>query len=144
MTSPVITMPADTPVAAAAALLAAHGFTAAPVVDKQGRVVGIASETDLVRGRIQPEGWQAAPRLGPGATVGDVMTRAPVLMPPEADLSDLVSLMLEAQVRSIPIVSDGELVGIVTRRDILRVIARGERTSAEVAQRRGSQRPVPR
>jgi len=55
MTSPVITLRVDVPVHLAAALLASHGFTAAPVVDHERRVVGIATEADLVRGRIVPE-----------------------------------------------------------------------------------------
>ena len=57
MSSPVITLRPDVPAHAAAALLVSHGFTAAPVVDPQRRVVGIATEADLVRGRIVPDGW---------------------------------------------------------------------------------------
>jgi CBS domain-containing protein len=52
MTSPVITLRPSTPAPPAAALLCSHGFTAAPVVDAAGRLIGIATEADLVRGRI--------------------------------------------------------------------------------------------
>jgi len=55
---------------------------------------------------------------------------------PDADLTDLVSLMLEAGIRSMPILDDGQLVGIVSRRDVLRVVARGELTSEDVWRRR--------
>jgi CBS domain-containing protein len=57
MSRPVVFMRPRVPADVAAALLVAHGFTAAPVVDDDGRVVGIATEKDLVRGRIVPERW---------------------------------------------------------------------------------------
>jgi CBS domain-containing protein len=134
MTSPVITLRPDAPVQAAAALLCSHGFTAAPVVDATGAIVGIASEADLVRGRIVPDGWVVPPQ--PDPTVQDVMSPAPSAMRPEDDLADVVALMLDAGRRSVPIVADGKLVGIVTRRDVLRVVARRELTSDDVSHRR--------
>jgi CBS domain-containing protein len=134
MTSPVITLRPGAPVRAAAALLCSHGFTAAPVVDAGGALVGIASEADLVRGRIVPDGWEAAPE--PDPAVEAVMTSAPAAMRPEDDLADVVALMLDAGLRSVPIVDDGKLVGIVTRRDVLRVVARRELTSEDVSHRR--------
>jgi CBS domain-containing protein len=134
MSSPVITLRPDTPAHAAAALLVSHGFTAAPVVDAGGHVVGIATEADLVRGRVVPEGWTVEDR--PEPTVAAVMTPAPAGMRPEDDLADVVSLMLDAGIRSVPIVADGDLVGIVSRRDVLRVVANRELTSQDVWRRR--------
>ena len=134
MTSPVITIKADAPVQAAAALLASHGFTALPVLDEKDGVLGIVTEADLLRGRVYPEGF---PSVTTPATVGGVMTPVPSVMRPEADLADVVSLMIEEGRRSVPIVDGGRLVGIVTRRDVVRVIARGETTSAQVRRRRG-------
>jgi CBS domain-containing protein len=136
MSSPVITLRPDVPVPAAAALLVSHGFTAAPVVDHDRRVVGMATEADLVRGRIVPEGWDVAAQ--PDATVADVMTPCPRLLAPDTDLADLVALMLDLSIRSVPIVEDGRLVGIVSRRDALRVVANRELTSADVRRRRGT------
>jgi CBS domain-containing protein len=60
-------------------------------------------------------------------------------MRPEDDLADVVALMLDAGLRSVPIVDDGKLVGIVTRRDVLRVVARRELTSDDVSRRRFGQ-----
>jgi CBS domain-containing protein len=132
MSSPVITVRPDTPVAAAAALLVSHGYTAAPVVEN-GRLIGFVTEANLMRGQIPQEGWPPPELWGkpvPG-TVGEVMTGTPLGMPPAADLTDVVWLMLETNVRSMPVVDDGALVGIVSRRDVLRVVARGELTPAE-------------
>lgn len=134
MSSPVITLRSDTPAHLAAALLVSHGFTAAPVVDEEKHVIGIATEADLVRGRIVPEGWVV--EEPPEPTVGAVMTPVPLSMRPEDDLADVVALMLDDDIRSMPIVDDGELVGIVSRRDVLRCVARRELTSADVRRRR--------
>jgi CBS domain-containing protein len=136
MTSPVITLRTDVPVHLAAALLASHGFTAAPVVDPERRVVGIATEADLVRDRILPGAGVADE--SPEPRVGAVMTPAPKAMGPGDDLAEVVSLMLDSGIRSVPIVDDGRLVGIVTRRDVLRAVARRELTSEDVWRRRGA------
>jgi CBS domain-containing protein len=135
MSSPVITLRPDVPVHAAAALLVSHGFTGAPVVDAERRVVGIVTEADLVRGRIVPEGRTVPER--PEPVVADVMTPAPIAMQPDADLADVVALMLDEGIRSVPIIADGRLVGVVSRRDALRVVANRELTSDEVRRRRG-------
>ncbi|MFC5992884.1 HPP family protein [Pseudonocardia hispaniensis] len=134
MSSPVITVTPRTPVHAAAALLVSHGFTAAPVVDTERNLVGIVTEADLVRGRILPEGWVVAQR--PEPTVADVMTPAPTAMRPEDDVADVVELMVNGRIRTVPIVDDGELVGVVSRRDVVRCVARRELTSQEVRRRR--------
>ena len=62
----------------------------------------------------------------PDPTVEQMMTSAPTTMRSGDDLADVVTVMLDARIRSIPIVDDGELVGIVTRRDVLRLVARRE------------------
>jgi CBS domain-containing protein len=124
MTSPVITLSPDMSVPAAAALLGSHGFTAAPVVDADGQLIGIVSETDLVRSPVVPDWWVIQRQSDP--TVEQIMTSKLTTMRSEDDLADVATAMLDARIRSIPIVDDGELVGIVTRRDMLRVVARRE------------------
>jgi CBS domain-containing protein len=134
MTNPVITVRPHVPARAAAALLVSHGFTAAPVVDAEGRVRGIATEADLMRGRIGPDGLIAGPDLEP--VVADVMSAAPPGVSPDTDLADVVTEMLETGTRSVPIIDRGHLVGIVTRRDVLRVVANRDLTSEDVLHRR--------
>ena len=134
MTSPVITVSPDMSVPAAAALLDSHGFTAAPVVDAEGQVVGIVSEADLVRSPVVPDWWLI--QRQPDPTVQQIMTSTPTTMRSADDLADVVTAMLDARIRSIPIVDDGELVGIVTRRDVLRLVARRELIFGDVTARR--------
>lgn len=135
MTSPVIVIRPDTPAREAAALLCAHGFTAAPVVDDRRRVVGMATEADLVRGRIPPDGWAVEDYADPA--VDAVMTTEPLVVGPDDDLADVVTRMLDAAITSVPVVDSERLVGIVSRRDVLRAVARHELTSDDVLHRRG-------
>jgi CBS domain-containing protein len=128
MTSPVVTVTPTTRIKQVAAMLVRHGFNAVPVVDN-GELVGIVSEADLVRLESFPDPRAHALRWPPpvGSTphlVGEVMTREVLALPPDADAADAARLMLDQGVKSIPVVLGGRVVGIVTRRDLLAVLAR--------------------
>jgi CBS domain-containing protein len=136
MTTPVTTVRPETPIKEAAATLATHGFTALPVVGAEDRLVGIVTEADLVRDRV-PRDPRA--RCHPGedlptvdtTAVGEVMTTPAIAMGPGTDVAVLAKALLDAGYRSMPIVDGSRVVGIVTRRDIVRVIARDDHTIAE-------------
>ena len=141
MTSTVFTLRPQASVGEAAALLVSHGFTAAPVVDPTGRVVGMVTEADLLRDRIEPEG-RARPG-GPDSVAAAVMTPAPAVAGPDDDVADVVARMLRARLRSLPVLEGNRLVGILTRRDVLRAVARRELAGAEDWRgARSSTRPV--
>lgn len=142
MSSPVITVRPDTPVHAAAALMVSHGFTALPVVDAERTLLGIATEGDLARGRIVPDGWVVGDE--PEPTVARQMTLRPLTVDPDADLADVVATMLDRGIRSVPVVAGGELVGIISSRDVLRCVARRELTSGDVRARRADARAATR
>lgn len=135
MSSPAISLKAEVPAKVAAALLVSHGYTAVPVVDGDERVIGIATEADLVRGRIVPEG-STVEEEQPEPRVRDVMTEATVVAASEDDLADVVATMLDRAIRSVPVTDGGRLVGVLTRRDVLRLVARGTLTSEEAWRRR--------
>lgn len=133
MTRPVYTVRPDDPVERAAAVLVERGVTAAPVVDRDGRVVGIISEADVL--------WQRAPVTfapAPGArrTVRDVMTRDVVTLPSHVDVGDVAEALLDLDIHSVPIVDDDELVGIVSRRDIVHTAVRGDDVLSQEVQQR--------
>ena len=137
MSSPVTTVRPGTPIKEAAALLAANGFTALPVVDENDALIGIATEADLVRDRIPRDpralchpGGTATEVRPVTTTVGEVMTTAVTAMGAGADVAVLARALLDAGHRSMPIVDGSRVVGIVTRRDIVRVIARDDATIA--------------
>jgi CBS domain-containing protein len=138
MTSPVVTVSEEATIRQVARVLDAHSITAVPVVDDSGAVVGVVSEADLVR-----EMLQADPRLhlvSPPAydstrpvRVSEVMTRMPVVVGGGEDLVVAVDLLTSTTVKSLPVLERDRLVGMLSRRDVLRVLARSdEAIEAEV------------
>ncbi len=133
MSSPVVKVRPETPAKAATALLATHGFTALPVVDQDDRLLGVVTEADLMRDRILPDPraslWREhddVPRPHAPDTVGLVMSSPVTALPRHADAAELAKVMLHENIRSVPIVDGSRVVGIVTRRDLLRTIARDD------------------
>jgi CBS domain-containing protein len=109
MTTPVITAPAHLPIGDLADLLARHKITAVPITDEQGVVVGLVSEFDLMAKQ--------------GKTADDVMSRGVIAVDEETDVDDVRFLLVERRIRRVPVVQGGHLVGIVSRSDIVRVMA---------------------
>ena len=132
MTTDVVVVSPDTAARDAARLLAERGFTALPVVDTTGTFVGVVGEAELLRDRLPQDprwlvhGEPPAPRHAPGDLVAQVMTKPTVTVTPNTDLAEVADLMLEHGVRSVPVVHEGHLAGIVTRRDMLRSISRAD------------------
>ncbi|USX54476.1 HPP family protein [Lentzea sp. HUAS12] len=127
MTSPAVTVTPQVPVRGAAALLVSHGFTALPVVDEDKRIIGIVTEADLLRnGYVDEEG---------GKTVGEVMTTPAVAVDADAQGTVIARMFVDDHIRCVPIVDGSEVVGVVTRRDLVRVLARTDTTVAAEAQR---------
>jgi CBS domain-containing protein len=141
MTSDVATVRAATSVREAAALLAERGITSMPVLDDDGRVVGMVSESDLLVDRMPHDPRShlrrdAPPQRDPARTVESVMTRSVLCLGPHADVADIASLMWTHDVRAVPIVDGAHLLGIVSRRDLLRTLLRDDAAvRAEVRER---------
>ncbi len=134
MSHPVITVRNDATVGLAARLLTGHGFTALPVTDEDGALVGIVSEIDLLRGWTAPDplaGRSRAARPARELTVGEVMTSPVESLTPGADVAHAVRMMDDERIRSLPIVDGFAIVGMLTRRDLLRAaLARDDRVLA--------------
>ncbi len=126
MTAPVITVRPWTSAKEAAELLSTHGFTALPVVDDDDRLVGIVTEADLIRGRIPADPrYVHEPRdSAAGKTVGDLMSSPVTAMDTGTDVADLCQALVDARIRAMPIVDGSAVVGIITRGDVVRVLAR--------------------
>ena len=133
MTSPAVTVTEGTTIREAARVLDAHAVTAVPVVDGSGTVVGVLSEADLIREMLLPDPRvhvETAPTVDPprAGRVGEVMTRMPVVVGPAEDLSVAVDLMTSTTVKSLPVLEHGRLLGVLSRRDVLRALARADDT----------------
>ena len=134
MSHPVLAVPESTTVKEAADLLSRRGFTAMPVVDEQERIIGIVTEADLLREQFPRDPRYRTPeddaREAPPKKVGEVMTAPPVVCSSTMDVAQLAEMMVREHRRCVPIVDDDRLVGIVTRRDLLRVLRRTDREIA--------------
>ena len=119
MTKTVVTATPNFSAAQAARMLADRGFSALPVVNDAGELVGIVTEADLLRNRFPPDGSTA-----PGTTVADVMSSPVIGVSHDTDVTVVARAMITAQRRCLPIVDGDRLVGVITRRDIVRVLAR--------------------
>jgi CBS domain-containing protein len=138
MTTEVVTVEESTPLKEAALLLAERRISGVPVVDADGKVVGVLSEADVLvqeRGRaIKHPGLlglvfdpDAAWREKAGArTVGDAMSSPPIVIGPHRPVHAAASLMLEEDVNRLPVVQHGKLLGIITRADLVRAFVRSD------------------
>ena len=111
MSRPVVSVDTGATVLDAVTALTEHGFAAVPVVDDGDRVVGIFSESDGLRAGHR----RATP-------VTEVMTHPVEVTTPDADVAVIAERMLTGHLRSMPVVEEGLLVGMVARRDLLRTM----------------------
>jgi CBS domain-containing protein len=111
MTTNVITAPADASAAAVARLMRDHRVGSVVVVDPGGAPVAMVTDRDLALRVI-------ADAVDPEAAVGDLASRPLVCGEPEMELDEAAALMVRHRVRRLPIVREGEAVGIVSLDDI--------------------------
>jgi CBS domain-containing protein len=115
MTSKLVTFHEKTNVVEAMGLLLKSKISGAPVVDDEGRMVGILSEVDLMQVIVQDSYYNESYGI-----VGDYM-RSPVdSVDPEMDVYTLAEKFIKEHRRRYPVLLDGVLVGQVSRRDVLR------------------------
>jgi CBS domain-containing protein len=125
LTRSVVTVRPETTISRAGQLLLDNDVTAAPVVDDDLHVVGIVSRRDLLVGReIDDPRAHLIPAHGdtpePPHLVHDVMTRNVIVIAPTDDDAHAARIMLEHGLASLPVLEQGELVGMISVTDILR------------------------
>ena len=112
MNTPAITITPETAVAEAADLLVTHGISGMPVVDDDGRLLGMFSELDEIK---QLE-------HNPKAQVAEYMTREVAAVTEDDDVKDVVQLFGEKSVHRLPVTRHGKVVGVIGCRDIVDVV----------------------
>ena len=141
----VVTVRPETAVPEAAKLLVDHDVSALPVVDAEGRVVGMLSEADLMRreeiGTEKRRRWWLE-AVTPGATlaeeyakshgktVEELMSREVISATEDTTLADIASLFEKHSIKRVPIITDGKLVGIVSRANLVQAVAAASVPSA--------------
>jgi CBS domain-containing protein len=129
MSSPVVTVPPDAQLKDVAATLVEHGINAVPVVDDGDRLVGIVSEADLLTLEATPGVRHrpgSAARQGPPHTAREVMSHSVYTLTQDTDAAAAARMLLRHNLKSVPVVAGGRVVGMVARRDLLRLIARSD------------------
>ena len=141
MTKNVISCKQDQTVADAANLMIEKNLGGLPIVDNEGNLVGVITESDFIGKKVDvPHALVSLTQLlgqthykgtveeifekAKGSKLADVMTSDPHTIEQDADLSVASSLMLKNNVSRLPVVQDGKLVGIITKRDILKSFAK--------------------
>jgi CBS domain-containing protein/mannitol/fructose-specific phosphotransferase system IIA component (Ntr-type) len=120
------TVLADTPLKEAARMLVRTGLGALPVIDEGRRVLGMVSEREVIRHLLTTQVFSGADvraAVAPGMasrTVRDVMSRQVMCVAPEQPIAEVASLMSNKDVDRVPVVREGQLVGFLTRGDIVR------------------------
>jgi len=138
MVRDVVTVRADTDVAEAIRLLAHHDVSALPVLDREGNLIGVLSEADLIHraeiGTEKHRPWWMEAVTGAstlaeefakshGKKVGEVMTDGVISVTEEMPLSEIATLFERKRIKRVPVVKDGKLVGIVSRSNLIQALA---------------------
>jgi CBS domain-containing protein len=138
MTRKVITVGTATPIVDAAKIMLEKHVSGLPVVDEAGKLVGIVSQGDFIRraeiGTQRKRGRWLKFLLGPGKgasdfvhergrMVGEIMTLDPCTVTEDATLEDVVQLMEHNNIKRLPVMRADQLVGIVTRSNLLQAVA---------------------
>jgi CBS domain-containing protein len=109
MTTSILTLTAETLVENAARTMFENSISGMPVVDDDGRLIGVVSEFDIISKH--------------GETVGDIMTTDVISVGEDTDPETVARMLTEQRIRRIPVVNEGRVVGIISRSDLVRLFA---------------------
>jgi len=141
MTTEVLTVSPETSIAELSKTLENRQIGGVPVVDKDGRLVGVITQSDLLERARDLEMPPAVNILDfhfylqipshllrkvekmLGTSVGDCMTPDPVTVAPDTPVSQIAALMAKQKVHTIPVVKAGKIVGIIGKMDLVRAMA---------------------
>lgn len=119
MSKTVLTFKPSDPIEHAIDVLVQRGFSGAPVVD-EGRVVGILSELDCMK-LLAANSFHQEAAAG-SVTVSELMSPTVISIEPETDLFAIAHTFIKTGVRRLPVLDGGQLVGLVSRPDLLRAM----------------------
>lgn len=140
MTRKVVTVTAATTVKDLAKILTDNAISGAPVVNNEGKVIGVVTESDLIDQNKKihiptvvsildsfiylerPDRLEQEMRKIAGATVADIYTADIVTVTEETPVDELATIMSEQSVHTLPVVQDGNLTGVIGKKDIIRTI----------------------
>lgn len=115
MQKPVIVTTPDASAFDTARQLLSHRITGMPVVERDGTVRGIITEADILRIQVRGTRLQAL-------QVKDLMSPETVAVDAEATLDEVKKLLMEYHILRVPVIENGELVGIISRSDLIKAM----------------------
>ena len=118
MSKNVVTLDPEMEILQAVQELIRHDISGAPVLDRHGRLVGVLTERDCMR--VAMEGSYHGSPAGP---VKDFMSGNPQWIGPEQSILTLADLFINGRFHRYPVVDNGRLVGVISRRDVMRAMA---------------------
>jgi CBS domain-containing protein len=117
MSTSIITLAGDMDIMEAGRVFVANSISGAPVIDEEGRVIGMLTEADCFKTTMQAGYYQE-----PGGRVFEFMTEEVTCVSPETSILDLAELFLKGPYHRYPVIDEGRLLGIISRRDALRAL----------------------
>ena len=114
MTRNVYTTSPEVSVQEVAQLLVQKDISGVPVINRDGQIMGIVTEADII-GKVNRE----------GLCVADIMTPELIFVDEETRVGDIAMLLVERKIKRVPVMRYGKLVGIVCRADIVNAVAHG-------------------
>lgn len=117
MSKNIVTVSPDTEISHAIETLLDHKITSMPVIDQHDKMVGVFSKKDAMRVVVE-----SAYNQGIAGNVGEFMTREPIVINADMSLVDIATQFQETSTRSFPVFQEGELVGMISRSDVLKAL----------------------
>ena len=120
MSTELVTITPDTEIMKAVYLLVEHDISGMPVVDEEGNLVGILTERDCIATAISAGYFDEA-----GGSVRDFMSSPVETAEADDSLMDIAERLSKSTYRRFPVIEDGRLVGLISRRDVLEALKQG-------------------
>jgi CBS-domain-containing membrane protein len=140
MNSEVITITDESTVKELARILAIHQISGVPVINDQGKLVGVVTESDLIYQTKKvhiptvitildsvfylenPDKMGDEMKKMAGTKVKDILTSSPVTVTEDTPLDEIATIMAEKNMHTLPVVNKGGLVGVIGKKDIIRTL----------------------
>lgn len=119
MTRNTVTLSPDMEIRQASRLLIDMNISGAPVLDEHGRLVGVLTERDLIKGAVQADYHGTL-----GGIVEDHMSNDPQSVSPEQSILTLADMFINGRYHRYPVIDNGRLVGVISRRDVMRAMGK--------------------
>jgi CBS domain-containing protein len=126
MSSPVRTIAAHATVADAVQTLADAHVSGLPVVGRDGRVLGVITSTDILQAEAEADDRRARTQLFDHTAVDELMSTPPLVVAPDVEVREAARMMIDRGVHRLFVVSNEELVGVLSQTDLTRAIGDGD------------------